>query len=130
MKRTQMWTITEKIWGVLALCFTLLLTACSGLPEGPAPTGGMVVGISTQALTSNDVAKVVLTISGPNISPDIVHNLVKTNQQWKGEIGQIPAGADRTIVAEAFSRKDELLYVNINQVAMCLENYCSRVSFE
>lgn len=72
--------------------------------------GSALLGVSTQNLTSGDVAKVTITISGPNISPDIVQNLVKAGNQWKGTIGQIPAGASRTFKAEAFDASDNLIY--------------------
>ncbi|TNE43609.1 MAG: hypothetical protein EP343_32865 [Deltaproteobacteria bacterium] len=97
----------------LMVCLALLslvLTACGGLKEPSTSVGGVVVGVSTQALSSDDVTKVVVTISGPDISPNIVHSLVKVNNQWQGTIGQIPAGKDRTVRAESFNKKDDKLY--------------------
>lgn len=54
--------------------FLLLAVSCTpGLEEG-----GALIGVSTQALSSADVAKVTITISGANINPAIIQDLVKT----------------------------------------------------
>jgi len=56
----------ERGWGVvISLLCALMLGGCSAGPE----QGGALLGVSTQALSSADVDKVTVTVSGANISP-------------------------------------------------------------
>lgn len=86
-----------------------LFTSCSNqsLTDN---TGSATIGVSTQALSATDVAKVTITVSGDNINPSIVQNLVKAGGQWKGIIGKIPAGSNRTFLAEAHDSNDNVIY--------------------
>ncbi|HEX8822883.1 MAG TPA: thrombospondin type-1 domain-containing protein [Archangium sp.] len=95
----------------LPVTFAMFLVAA--LPTCTSPTeeeGTAEVGVSAQALTSADVTKVTLSVSGTGISPNIVRELVKTGGQWKGVIGGIPVGTNRTFLAEAFDAANAKIY--------------------
>ena len=77
-----------------------LVAACS--QPGPVEMGSASLGVATQALSTSNVQRVTITISGANISPNIVQELVKVGNQWKGIIGKIPAGSGRTFLAQAY----------------------------
>ncbi len=67
------------------------------------------MGVSTQALSASSVTRVALTISGPGMAP-IVRDLVKTNGQWQGVVGNIPVGVNRVFHAEAFDAGNTKVY--------------------
>ena len=90
-----------------ALIASMALIACDTVPDD---TGSAQLGVSIQALSATDVDKVTITVSGANIDPDIVRNLHFSQGQWKGIIGGIPAGTDRTFFAQAFDAQDALIY--------------------
>ena len=92
---------------ILILLITLSLSACESTPED---IGSAQLGVSVQALSADYVDHVTITISGDNISPDIVRNLHMSQGHWKGIVGGIPVGTNRTFVAQAFDGSDELIY--------------------
>ena len=99
----------------LYVLFCALLLSLSMLAgcDGPADEGGLRVGVSAQALSANDVTKITVTVSGAGISPDIVQDLVKTNGQWGGIIGGVPAGPNLTVQADAFDAGNTLIYTGL-----------------
>jgi hypothetical protein len=94
---------------LLALIPLLLapLAACSpaALQEGSAD-----IAVSAQALSTSEVAKVTLTVSAADISPNIVANLQNTGGQWRAVIGAIPVGSNRTFLAQAFNSSNDKVY--------------------
>jgi hypothetical protein len=92
-----------------ALCLVLLV-GCSSAPSQDDNAGGATVGVSAGALSSADVTKVTLTISGPGIAVPIVHDLTKSAGQWTAIIGGIPAGTNRTFAADAFGELNTKIY--------------------
>ena len=100
MRKSLHHTVSLFCWAAL------LLTACGGDGE----LGDAHIGVSTSALSAADVASVTITVSGANISPDIVHKLHKSKGQWRGKIGNIPAGAGRVFTARAYSSASALVY--------------------
>ena len=73
--------------------------------------GAAAIAVDSSALSAADIARVVVTVSGDGISPDIVALLTESPEdQWSGTIADIPAGTDRTFVAEAFDSSDTLIY--------------------
>ena len=95
MKPRYPWSITTLFFAMISL-----VTACS--QPGLVETGSASLGVATQALSTSNVQRVTITISGANISPNIVQDLVKVGNQWKGIIGKIPAGSGRTFLAQAY----------------------------
>ena len=91
----------------LTLFASVGFIACDTTPDN---TGNAQLGVSIQALSAADVDRVTITVSGANITPDIVRNLHFSQGQWKGIIGGIPAGTDRTFFAQAFDNLDNLIY--------------------
>ncbi|RKH18966.1 RCC1 repeat-containing protein [Corallococcus sp. CA047B] len=63
-----------------------------------------------QSLSSADVARVALTVSGSGMTQR-TDELVKTGAQWGGVLGKIPEGSDRTFHGEAFDTGGTLLYM-------------------
>ncbi|MCK6544948.1 hypothetical protein L6R52_03715 [Myxococcota bacterium] len=70
----------------------------------------MDIGVSTAALSAADVTRVAITVSGPGISPDIQRDLTYSGGQWRGLIGNIPAGANRSFVAVAYDGSGANIY--------------------
>ncbi|HEX8441022.1 Kelch repeat-containing protein, partial [Archangium sp.] len=89
--------LTRRLAGWLAAAL-LLTTACSQQP----PTGSaQLFGSLPQAVSSEDVTQVVVTISAADM-PTRTESLEKTDGAWGGTLGEIPAGTGRTFTAEAF----------------------------
>jgi N-acetylneuraminic acid mutarotase len=82
----------------LAAVLLLSLFACSAPPP---PTGSVEFAASIQALSASDVTRVKVTVSASDMSP-LISELAKANGTWGGLIGNIPAGSNRSFLAEAF----------------------------
>src|SRR4051812_20163880 len=91
---------------VLALLFAVV--GC-GLVE-TVEDGSASLSVAAQELSSNDVKRVAITISGEHISPEIAYDLTLTNGRWTGVIGKIPSGSNRTFLAQAFDSAGIKLY--------------------
>jgi hypothetical protein len=90
---------------VLAAAFA---AACDA---GPSSTGAVLVDVRTQALSTADVARVTVTISGPGISPDIVATLTAgAASGWSSLVAGIPAGPDRRFSVVATNANGDVLY--------------------
>jgi hypothetical protein len=93
----------------LAAALLLCLAACTAQPTDSAPPidsaqpGGSVqfVAYVPQALTASDVTRIKVTVSAADMA-SITVDLAKTNGVWGGVIGNIPAGSNRSFLAEAF----------------------------
>jgi alpha-tubulin suppressor-like RCC1 family protein len=74
------------------------------------PTGtAQVVSAIQQALSAHDVVRVELTVSAADMAPR--HEaLTRTDNQWGGILGQLPAGSGRTFHAQAFNASQALIY--------------------
>jgi N-acetylneuraminic acid mutarotase len=83
----------------LATMLLLCLAACTS--ETSQPTGSALFAASTQALSANDITRVKVTVSTADMSPLVVE-LANSNGTWGGLIGNIPAGSNRSFLAEAF----------------------------
>ncbi len=82
----------------LAALLLLCLSACTTPPQ---PTGSVQFTASTQALSASDITRVKVTVSASDMSSRVVE-LAKSNGTWGGLIGNIPAGSNRSFLAEAF----------------------------
>ncbi len=90
----------------------LALAAGCGTPPQPEEdsTGSAeLFGTLAQAISSADVTSVHITVSAPDMQVRTA-NLVKTNNQWSGTLGKLPAGTGRTFTAEAFNSGGSKLY--------------------
>ncbi|AFE05366.1 branched-chain amino acid ABC transporter2C amino acid-binding protein [Corallococcus coralloides DSM 2259] len=84
----------------IALWVTVLLlslAACTARPSGSVQFAASV----QQALSSQEVTRVKVTLSTAEMPPRVV-DLGRSNGSWGGLIGDIPAGANHSFLAEAF----------------------------
>jgi N-acetylneuraminic acid mutarotase len=89
---------------VLLLC----LAACTSPPS--QPTGSVQFAASTQqALSASDITRVKVTVSAVDMS-SLVVDMAQTNGSWGGLIGNIPAGSNRSFLAEAFDASGTLRF--------------------
>ena len=86
----------------------ILLGLLNGSPN--SAMGSASIGVRGAALTTADVAKLTVAVSGPGINRTIKHDLTKSGEEWQGIIGGIPAGTDRTFTAQAFNAGGTLIY--------------------
>lgn len=75
----------------------LCMAACNTQPQGSVSIAASV----QQSLSASDVTRVTVTISASDMAP-IVVDLARTNGTWGGLVGNIPAGTNRSFVADAF----------------------------
>ncbi|MFP2911540.1 Ig-like domain-containing protein, partial [Pyxidicoccus sp. 3LFB2] len=85
----------------LAALVLLSLAACTAQPTGSV----QFAASGSQSLSASDVTRVKVTISSTDMESRVVE-LAKSNGTWGGLIGDIPAGANRAVLAEAFDASD------------------------
>ncbi|WNG30488.1 kelch-like protein [Cystobacter fuscus] len=90
---------------LLAMCL-VLLTSCSP-PSSNAGSVQLAASVS-QALSAS-VSRVTVTISASDFR-SITVELGSTNGVWGGVVGNIPVGAHRSFLAQAFDASDTLLF--------------------
>ncbi len=94
----------------LACLTALLLLSLPACTTPAQPTGSVQFAASLQqALSASDVTRVKVTVSASDMSSLIVE-LAKSNGSWGGLIGNLPAGSNRSFLAEAFSSSGSLLF--------------------
>jgi hypothetical protein len=87
-----------------------LAAGCGTAQQDEESTGSaQLFGSVEQAISSSDVTSVRITVSAADM-PTRTADLVKTNNQWSGLIGKLPAGTGRTFSAEAFNSSGTRLY--------------------
>ena len=83
------------------LLLALGLALVAGCSPTPSSTGSAQFAVSVPQALSASITRVSVTSSGADMAP-ITVELAPTGGVWGGYIGNIPAGTDRTFVAEAF----------------------------
>ena len=80
-----------------------LLTGCGVSSSSSAPaTHELRLSVATPtAAPPSEVTRVTVTVSAPDMSPRST-NLALSNGAWGGVLGDLPAGAHRTVLAQAF----------------------------
>jgi hypothetical protein len=80
--------------------------------ENEKGLGNANIGVSTAALSQDDINRVQITVSGDHISHDIIAELANDPETglWSGAIVDLPAGDDRIFLAEVFNEADTLIY--------------------
>jgi N-acetylneuraminic acid mutarotase len=103
--------MTTQVWLCLTTTLLALVAGCGApSPQEEDTTGSVqLFGTTAQALSSADVTSVRVTVSAADM-PARIAELVKSNNQWSGLIGKLPAGTGRTFSAEAFSGSGARLY--------------------
>ncbi|KFE71275.1 Kelch repeat-containing protein [Hyalangium minutum] len=97
-------TLSRHLFWVLALA---LLASCSA--SSPAPGAAQFAVSLPQALSSSDVTRIRVTVSASDMEALSVE-LAKSNGAWGGLIGNLPAGANRSFLAQAFDSSGALLF--------------------
>ena len=69
----------------------------------------------------DEIKKVEITVSSPDIKVPIAYDLVKEEGIWTGILGNLPLGNDKTAVVNAYNENDDLLY-NGNAVFSIIGN--------
>ncbi|MFL5352544.1 PKD domain-containing protein [Archangium sp.] len=102
--------MTKHVWLYLAATLLALAAGC-GAPQQDEDTTGsaQLFGSVEQAISSADVTSVRVTVSAADM-PARTSELVKTNYQWSGLVGKLPAGTGRSFSAEAFNSSGTKLY--------------------
>ncbi|KFE65316.1 Kelch repeat-containing protein [Hyalangium minutum] len=85
----------------LLLAVGLALFAGCSDPSSSNTGSAQLAASVPQALSASDVTRVKVTVSAAGMT-SLVVDLAKSNGTWGGVIGSIPAGANRTFLAEAF----------------------------
>ncbi|RKH73187.1 kelch-like protein [Corallococcus aberystwythensis] len=87
-----------------------LLAGCDSEPPTSVPgSGAMQLTVYTAAVVPGDVSRVTVTVSGADMVSRS-KDLVLTSGAWSGVISDIPAGLQRTFVAQAFTSSNTLRY--------------------
>ena len=94
----------------IALAVGFMFHGCADEQQGSG-LGSASVNATVSALSVGEVARIQVTVSGLNIAPDIVSQLAQdVPGEWSGVIADIPAGTDRTFVAEASDGDNVVIY--------------------
>ncbi|HYO66017.1 MAG TPA: kelch repeat-containing protein, partial [Archangium sp.] len=95
----------HRCFSSLAALLLLSLAACTSQPTGSVQFAASV----PQALSSSDVTRIKVTVSASDM-PSRVVELAKSNASWGGLIGNLPAGSNRSFLAEAFDSSGTLRF--------------------
>nr|WP_240359190.1 hypothetical protein [Pyxidicoccus trucidator] len=88
----------------------LALALFAGCTATAPDTGSFQLAVSVpQALSSSDVTHVQVTVSASDMT-SLVVDLARSNGSWGGLIGNIPAGSNRSFLAQAFDSSGSLLF--------------------
>jgi 3',5'-cyclic AMP phosphodiesterase CpdA len=102
---------------LFAGALTVVALMIGGCHPSDSPSGQ--VQVSVLALSSADVAKVKLTVTGPAFSQPMVFSLFKQSNQWGGLLGGLPAGGGAMFTASASDSTDtEIFHGQATNVAI------------
>ncbi|WP_225414130.1 PKD domain-containing protein [Stigmatella hybrida] len=96
-------------------CFAALLSSAAVLlfascgPSSDDEGSVQFVATVSQELTSADIASVRVTVSGAGMNSQVT-NLTSSKGQWSAIVGGIPAGTNRTFLAEALDSVGTVRY--------------------
>jgi hypothetical protein len=91
----------------------LLAIAGIGCSQEPNPEQTGNAEVSVMALSSSDIASVILTISGVTLPAPRTQLLFNNNGRWGGTIGSLPAGDDYTFNATVLDSTGTALYKGV-----------------
>ena len=83
--------------------------ACSDSGTSPGPTGSALLPFHVSFGAATPVATLVITVTGPGITPALVYNLPIVAGSANGTI-TVPVGSLRTILAQAFDSTGIVLF--------------------
>lgn len=93
---------------LVSLCVVLMAAGCSR-PDN-AGNARLQVQVGSALVSTANIDRVTIRVSGAGISPDLVQVLTRTGNTWTGTVLHIPAGAGRTFTARAFDAGGTLWY--------------------
>ncbi|MFY0563826.1 kelch repeat-containing protein [Archangium lansingense] len=98
-------------FAVLPLVLALLVGCTDSPPttSGTSSTGTMRLLIATPTAAPGDISRVTVTVSGSDMASRSA-DLLLTDGTWGGLVGELPAGPERTFLAQAFTSSDTLRY--------------------
>ncbi|MCY1041932.1 kelch-like protein [Corallococcus sp. bb12-1] len=97
----------KKAFTPLMLALTVsLLAGCSDSSKDP---GSVRFAVSVNQALASSISRVSVTSSAADI-PSVTVDLAATNGVWGGIIGNIPAGSNRSFLAQAFDSSGLLLF--------------------
>jgi hypothetical protein len=91
------------------LLVVLGLALLAGCTASPSTSGSAQFAVSVPQSLSTSVSRVSVTASADDFS-SISLELVSSNSSWGGLLGNIPAGANRSFLAQAFDSSNTLLF--------------------
>ena len=92
----------------LSALLLLCLAGCASQPS--QPIGSVQFAASAQqALSASDITRVKVTVSAFDMA-SLSTDLARSGGSWGGLIGNIPAGTNRSFLAEAFDSSGTLLF--------------------
>jgi hypothetical protein len=91
------------------LLLALALSLLAGCASPSTESGSVQFAVSVPQALSASIARVSVTSSAADM-PSITMDLASTNGTWGGLVGNLPAGSDRTFLAEAFDASSTLLF--------------------
>ncbi|RKH34578.1 kelch-like protein [Corallococcus praedator] len=97
----------KKAFTPLMLALTVSLLA--GCSDSSRDSGSVRFAVSASQALASDIARVSVTSSAADI-PTVTVDLAATNGVWGGIIGNIPAGSNRSFLAQAFDSSGILLF--------------------
>ncbi|MBN9685841.1 MULTISPECIES: Kelch repeat-containing protein [unclassified Corallococcus] len=92
-----------------SLVLALSLALFAGCSATSSDTGSARFAVSAPQALASGISRVSVTSSGPDI-PSVTVDLAQTDGVWGGTIGNIPAGPDRSFLAQAFDASGTLLF--------------------
>jgi hypothetical protein len=113
MMRRALVAIALFVIACVASSVACVSSESSDLGKGSAE----VVATTSSALSSANIATVVITVTGPNVSTPLVTPLSQSGGTWQGIIGSIPVGAD-TFTGDAFDSNGNDIYTGTAQVTI------------
>ncbi|WP_224250131.1 kelch repeat-containing protein [Hyalangium gracile] len=99
----------RKALAPLMLALTLALQAGCSPSSSSSGTGSARFAVSELKSLSSEISRVSVTSSAVDI-PSVSIDLAPTQGIWGGIIGNLPAGADRSFLAQAFDDSGTLLF--------------------
>ncbi|MBZ4374150.1 kelch repeat-containing protein [Corallococcus sp. AS-1-6] len=91
------------------LMFVLAVSLLAGCSDSSKDTGSARFAVSVSQALAPDVARVRVTSSAADI-PAVTVELAATDGVWGGSIGNIPAGSERSFLAQAFDSSGTLRF--------------------
>ncbi|WP_157232221.1 kelch repeat-containing protein [Hyalangium minutum] len=95
--------------GLSGLLLTLALALLMGCPASSSGTGSVQLAVSVPQPLASSVSRVSVTFSAED-APSFSVELLAANGSWRGFLSNLPAGNNRTFLAQAFDASGAKLF--------------------